>query len=144
MRESVIHLSLLICDNCLSTSLQMMLSPCFVLSCVVCNDFFFCSFLVGCLTFLGRIIQSWQEIGVGLLWGLHKFFVRARRKLFLWISWISARRMLISFALYTHFFSLCCELLIICYTFSLFFFFFFFLNYMLLVNCIQSLPYTFS
>lgn len=51
-----------------------------------------CSFLVGCSTFLGRIILSWLVTGVGQLWDLHKYFVRAQRKLSLLISWTCVRR----------------------------------------------------
>ena len=53
-----------------------------------------CSYLVGFLTFFERIILNLLEIGVELLWDLHRFFVRELRKLFLWISWIFVRRML--------------------------------------------------
>ena len=90
------------------------------------------SFLVGCLTFFGRTIQSWQEIGVGQLWGLHKFFVKARRKLFLRISWISAGRMF-DFFCFLH--SLYCELLIIC---GYYFLAFCCIKGMLLVDCIWT------
>lgn len=67
-------------------------SPCRILTLFV-----LCSFLVGCLTFFGRIIQSLLEIGGEQLWGPHKSFVKAQRKLFLWTSWICARRMLMLF-----------------------------------------------
>lgn len=54
--------------------------------------FWFCSFWAEYSTFSVRIILNLLEIGVGQLWGLLKFFVKAQRKLCLWISWIFARR----------------------------------------------------
>lgn len=59
---------------------------CYFICCTVYLTFTLwdeCSFLVGCSTFSGRTTLSLLEIDVELLWGLHKFFVRAPRKLFL-------------------------------------------------------------
>jgi len=63
------------------------------------NEFSFCcvihSFLAEFSTFFVKIILSLLVTGEELWWGLHKFFVRAQRRLFLWTSWICARRELI-------------------------------------------------
>lgn len=57
--------------------------------------FTMCSFLGESSISSVRIILSLLEIAVGQLWGHLKFFVRAQRKLFLWILWISAKRKMI-------------------------------------------------
>lgn len=88
----VLTFASLLNQSCLRKLIQ--LKPC--LWCYL----IFCSFWVEFSTFSVTIIQSLLEMGVGPLWGHHKFSGKELGRLFLWTLWIFEKRILS----FSHFF----------------------------------------
>lgn len=59
-----------------------------------------CSFWIEYSISYVRIILILPEIGAGQWWGHHKFSGKELRRLFLWISWTYARRMIQFFPIF--------------------------------------------